>query len=233
MSQDTDGVELTRRRILGSLGVIGVAAGGAGAGTMAYFQDTESSTGNTIDAGTLDLKLSDGDEFTEDGVSGTWTISNAKPGDSVTSEVVLTNAGSLEADHVEFGVSVDETEADGPNGNNEPDTRPSSAEGMAEQFEVTTMEYNETDILGNRLSDANENGIIDVGDLASGNDAELDGLTPPPSANGGMKSLRLNLRWAHDDEFDNSVSGINNDYQGDELDITVTMALYQDSSQNL
>lgn len=223
---------LTRRRLLGGVAATGVAAAGAGAGTWAYFQDTESSTGNTIDAGTLDLKLSDSDESDADGVSGSWTISNAKPGDSVTSDVTLENAGSLSADHVEFGVSVAETESDGPNGTNEADTQPSSATGMAEQFEVTNLTYDGTNILPN-LSDANGNGIIDIADLVSGNDSILDNLTPPPPANGGTESLNMTFRWAQDSEFDNSVSGVNNDYQGDQLEITITMALHQDSSQDL
>lgn len=224
--------ELTRRRLLGSLGAAGTASAGAGAGTWAYFQDSERSTGNTINAGTLDLKVADGNEGFGDGVSGTWTISNAKPDDSVLADVTLQNAGSLEADHVEFDVSVDEDESDGPNGNNEGDTSPSSADGMSEQFEVTTMTYNGTNILNN-LTDANGNGIIDINDLVSGNDGELDNLNPPPSANGGTRNLTLEFRWAKDSEFNNMKSGINNDYQGDKMDITVTMALHQDSSQDV
>ena len=232
MSDENGRFELTRRRVLGGVAAVGAAGTGAGVGTWAYFQDTERSTGNTIDAGTLDLKVSDSDEGFGDGVSGTWTISNAEPGDSVLADATLQNAGSLEADHVEFSVSVYETESDGPNGNDEGDTSPNSADGMAEQFEVTNMTYDGSDVL-NDLSDANGNGIVDIDDLASGNDAALDDLTPPPSANGGTESLTLGFRWAHDDEFDNSVSGVNNDYQGDEMDITVTMALHQDGSQDL
>jgi len=38
--------------------IIGAASMLIGAGTVAYFSDTETSTGNTFTAGTLDLKLS-------------------------------------------------------------------------------------------------------------------------------------------------------------------------------
>lgn len=41
---------------------IGVAATMLGAGTMAYFSDTETSEGNTLQAGTLDLKVNGGDD---------------------------------------------------------------------------------------------------------------------------------------------------------------------------
>jgi predicted ribosomally synthesized peptide with SipW-like signal peptide len=49
------------------IGLVGTA------GTFAWFQDTETSTGNTLTAGTLDLKIRDGDEAYGDGVTATWT----------------------------------------------------------------------------------------------------------------------------------------------------------------
>lgn len=56
---------------------------------MAYFSDSESSSGNTVQAGTLDLKLNGGDQtvtfFDETGVV---------PGDSGSGSVTLGNAGS-------------------------------------------------------------------------------------------------------------------------------------------
>ncbi|MFC7165998.1 SipW-dependent-type signal peptide-containing protein [Halospeciosus flavus] len=48
---------LTRRQILGGLGAVGLASAGAGLGTSAYFNDTESFDNNTLQAGELDLKL--------------------------------------------------------------------------------------------------------------------------------------------------------------------------------
>ncbi|MFD1644272.1 SipW-dependent-type signal peptide-containing protein [Haloarchaeobius litoreus] len=48
---------LTRRRILGGIGAVGVASVGAGLGTSAYFSDTESFEGNSLTAGELDLKV--------------------------------------------------------------------------------------------------------------------------------------------------------------------------------
>lgn len=42
---------------LASVIVIALVAAGVGMGTMAYFSDTETSTGNTVTAGTMDLEL--------------------------------------------------------------------------------------------------------------------------------------------------------------------------------
>lgn len=209
MSDETSRHELTRRTLLGGVAATGVTAAGAGAGTMALFTDAEESTGNSVSAGTLDLVVADSDEGFGDGVSATWTLSNAKPGDTVLADLTLQNAGSLAADHVELGFDVTETEAAGPSGSDESDTAPGSAAGMAEQFEVTVMTYDGTNVLAG-LSDANGNGLVDLGDLGSGNDGVLDGLSPPPAANGGTESLFLQLRWAHDSEFDTAVSGVNN-----------------------
>lgn len=55
MSQDN--VRLSRRKILAGLGTVGAAGAGAGLGTSAFFSDEETFEGNTITAGTLDLKV--------------------------------------------------------------------------------------------------------------------------------------------------------------------------------
>ncbi|WP_049984809.1 SipW-dependent-type signal peptide-containing protein [Halobellus rufus] len=49
--------ELTRRKVLGSIGAVGAASAGAGLGTSALFSDTESFENNKITAGELDLKV--------------------------------------------------------------------------------------------------------------------------------------------------------------------------------
>ena len=55
MNDDTTG--LSRRKLLAGLGAVGVASAGAGLGTTAYFNDTESFGNNTLTAGALDLKV--------------------------------------------------------------------------------------------------------------------------------------------------------------------------------
>ncbi|WP_340100077.1 vWA domain-containing protein [Salinibaculum salinum] len=60
------GMELTRRKILASMGAVGAAGAVAGMGTSAYFSDEESFTNNSLTAGELDLKV-DWEEHYYDG----------------------------------------------------------------------------------------------------------------------------------------------------------------------
>ena len=94
--------DLSRRKLLGGLGAIGVASAGAGLGTTAFFSDSESFEENTITAGQFELNVTqstqlvdqDGigpDEQTFDAVAagdetieindGFLDITDAKPGD--------------------------------------------------------------------------------------------------------------------------------------------------------
>lgn len=50
-------IDITRRKLLGAAGAVGLAGVGAGAGTQALFGDTESFARNTLAAGDLDLKV--------------------------------------------------------------------------------------------------------------------------------------------------------------------------------
>jgi len=51
-----DNFELSRRKVLGSMGMMGVAGAAAGFGTSAYFSDTEQFLNNALAAGELDMK---------------------------------------------------------------------------------------------------------------------------------------------------------------------------------
>ncbi|ELZ58027.1 MULTISPECIES: SipW-dependent-type signal peptide-containing protein [Halorubrum] len=55
MTDRSDTFDLSRRKLLAGLGAVGVASAGAGLGTTAYFNDTETFAGNTLTAGELDL----------------------------------------------------------------------------------------------------------------------------------------------------------------------------------
>lgn len=93
-------LRLTRRRLLGGLGTVAAASAATGAGTVAYFGDTESSTGNSVRAGTLDLALDGGDQTVT-----FLDVSDIAPGDRGAQSVALGNRGSLEGDLV---IRVDE-----------------------------------------------------------------------------------------------------------------------------
>jgi len=67
-----------------------------GAGTWAVFSDTESSTGNTFTAGTIDIAL-DGEN--NDGAAyGTtyFNVTNMAPGDTETAYIEIDNTGTLD-----------------------------------------------------------------------------------------------------------------------------------------
>lgn len=96
---DKNTLGLSRRRVLGGIGAIGVASAGAGLGTSAYFSDTESFVNNILEAGQLDLLVdwaTEADQgslgnFIDEGqingggdgeVDYSYEISDVKPGDS-------------------------------------------------------------------------------------------------------------------------------------------------------
>lgn len=103
-----ENIELSRRRVLGGLAATGLASAAAGAGTMAAFSDSESSTGNTVQSGTLDLTL--------DGGNSTVTfldVGGAVPGDNGDGTVTLANAGSVSASPAVDIAAIDATDRSG------------------------------------------------------------------------------------------------------------------------
>lgn len=95
------------RKLIVTILLLAFAVAAIGAGTWAYFSDTETTTGNQLTAGTLDLKISNsvGPDYKpvwqDDPVSKCITVENVKPGDawvqvtSPSSQVVLKNAGTV------------------------------------------------------------------------------------------------------------------------------------------
>jgi len=78
------------KKILFSLMAITLVIGLVGAGAFAYFSDTETSTGNSFTAGTLDLKVNGSDVFVP------YAVANLKPGESRgTDTYSISNTGSL------------------------------------------------------------------------------------------------------------------------------------------
>ena len=81
---DDNSFRLSRRKVLGGVGAIGLAGAGAGLGTTAYFNDTESFAGNTLDAGSLDLFVHV--DYSED--QGSYAQYSTPPGTFVDGNVV-------------------------------------------------------------------------------------------------------------------------------------------------
>jgi predicted ribosomally synthesized peptide with SipW-like signal peptide len=81
---DNNNFGLSRRQMLGGLGMIGVASAGAGLGTTAYFSDEESFTDNTLTAGSLDLFVHV--DYSED--QGSYGSYQTPPGTYIDGNVV-------------------------------------------------------------------------------------------------------------------------------------------------
>ncbi len=94
--------------ILLSLGLMG--------GAFAYFSDTETSSGNTMTAGTLDMQIANSNPNWGDGVIATWASPpNWAPGDTVEATLRITNIGSIGSKWLWFKtVNVNEYEGNGP-----------------------------------------------------------------------------------------------------------------------
>lgn len=133
-------LELSRRRVLGGLALTGAAAAGTGAGTFAYFSDTEESSGNTVSAGTLDL--------TPDGATGfSFGLSSLAPGESAGSPSVdLENSGSIDGDHLEFAAEITGDGGEPSEPNDADLANEVSNEAFAKQVFVENFTYDGTPV---------------------------------------------------------------------------------------
>ncbi|UIO99191.1 CalY family protein [Halobaculum sp. CBA1158] len=100
--------ELSRRGVLGGLVTMGAASAAAGAGTVALFSDEETSTNNTVQAGTLDLTVNGS------GSNAVIDVSNVVPEETGRDSTTLTNAGSLPG-YLTFGITGFRTPENGVN----------------------------------------------------------------------------------------------------------------------
>jgi len=214
------------KRILLAVLTTCLTIGMVGAGAMAAFYDTEVSTENVFTAGTMDLELQDTDEpfGPPQSVSATWTMFNMAPGVTMAGPwtINLRNIGSIGGDHVEISFSHTFTE-----GTPLEFGYPSSvAEDLAEWIQITTMTYCGVMLVGwgGTITDANDNGFID-----------LDDVTWPVNADpGGPLDNLLSPVLGTDRHFNMGLvfnAGAPNAIQGDTLTMTVTFTLNQDSGQ--
>lgn len=216
------------RKLLLSMLTTLLLTGLLGGGALALFQDTETSSGNTFTAGTLDLKIKDQDEAYGDGVTATWTASNMAPGDSwnfVAPFVRLDAQGSIAPNHVEITCDysvieeVPQTEADtDPNTNLDPDK-------MAKVMVITRCIYRDGSWSINCLTDTNPKWRIQDQDgdgRRTFYDLKNDPLDDLPPPNGATTEFQLGVKF-HENA--------GNDFQGDTFNLSLIFTLNQDSSQ--
>ncbi len=171
-----------------------------GIGTWAYFQDTETSTGNVFAAGTLDLKTDD-----VDGVSQTLYASNLKPGDNVSGSITLKNAGSVAGATLDLVFSYVESDSS-------PNPADMSTDATAAVIEVTTLNYGIDDLLPG-ISDYQPNGYTDIEDLKNANLAGQTGIDASAT-----KDFTITVQFRGD---------AGHDFQSDGINITMTFTLNQ------
>lgn len=124
------------RKMYMSLLLIGLAAALIGAGSFAYFSDTETSTGNTFTAGSLDLEVFDGSSWINgSNVNLGWSAvaNNMKPGDVEYIEIPVRNVGTVSG-LPDFTFDIT---ANSPGTNPEPEGMPD----MADLADAIWVEY--------------------------------------------------------------------------------------------
>lgn len=199
-----DKPELTRRRVLGGITTIGVASAAAGAGTMAYFSDTEDSTDNTVSAGTLDLKVGGGDSPVT-----TVNVGDIMPGDSGSGSTTLKNEGTLDGS-VDLNFSS-ASNSEGANPESEGDT--STPGDLGDELEV----------------EVSVGGTLVRGDFTDSPpptfNQVFDGTNDDSNvalAAGGTKDLTIDWQLP---------SSVGNDVQGDSVSGDITIELNQTDGQ--
>lgn len=210
--------------IIKSLMMIAIVATIAVGSTKAVWSDSGQSTGNTFQAGTLDLKLSDDDETNLDTVALTWAGDDMLPGGSgVSATLNLKNVGSPAADHVHFSVANNITEDESLAGAGDSDP-------ITNHMQVTSLTYDGTNILNmNLIPDDNGNGYIDLADMeAAGQIGMSTGLltdNPPKLVLDDLETdhpLVMTVALNSDSPDEN---------QGDLNTLAVTVTLHQADGQ--
>ncbi len=189
------------KKLLGLTIAFLLCMGMAGIGTWAYsFSDTETSTGNVMAAGTMDLKTND-----VDGVTQTLYATNMQPGGSVSGNVTLKNSGTTNGSTLNLAFSYLESDSS-------PNPLNMSANATAAQMKVTTLNYGGSDLLAS-VSDSNTNGYDDVQDLKTANLTGLSGINPSATED---FSITVQLE-----------ASTNGDFQADGITVAITFTLNQ------
>ena len=209
------------KKIIGLSIVAVLIIGMVGAGTWAYFSDTETSTGNTFTAGTLDLNLDSGNVNVIK-----FTVSNANPGESGYGTWILDNTGNLggyiDIENISFS-NAENYDAATDSAESEDDGDTSNATGGGELGANLDIELFWDD--GGNTGIAN-NGIRD-GDEALIYSGDLDGIAGSYATDyslGATSTTYLSMTWSVD-------SGVNNTIMGDSVTLNLDIELAQTTGQ--
>ena len=189
------------KKIFGLTIALLLLIGMAGIGSWAFFSDAETSTGNVLAAGTLDLKTNDAD-----GVSQTLMATNMVPGEVIGPEtIILKNSGSVAGSTLDIAFTY--IESDGA-----ANPADKSADDTAAMIEVTTQKYDDFSLLTSVL-DNNTNGYRDIQDLQN---TDLSGQSSINASSSKEFEIAIKAR--------DSIGG---DFQADGITVTMTFVLNQ------
>ncbi len=198
------------RKILGLTLAAVLVLALAGIGTWAYFSDTETSAGNELVAGTLDLTPDTPGAFIA-------TLTDLVPAaDNAVQSIEVTNAGNINASQMDIDINITATDVDdtplSPDGTG---TAMTPAE-FAEALKVESLTWLASNLLtGITESGTDGNTYIDLAEVAS---ADLTGLTGLDAGSPG--TLAIDVTLDPDDDY-------GNDPQGDGVEIEVVFTLNQ------
>lgn len=192
--------------------------------TRAAWSDSAQSAGNVFQAGTLDLKLTDGNETQLDNVTLTWNgVAMTPGGTTATASLLVRNIGNPAADHVHFDVTSN-TISEGVGAGS------GSASPMDANLEITALTYDGVNILG-FLSDGNGNGRKDLDDweiLAAPGIGDHDGTLLPADGTLPLSDLNTDHALLMTVQLASSAP---NENQGDSVTTVLTATLHQVDGQ--
>lgn len=210
--------KLTRRRVLGGFMTIGAASVVAGAGSMAYFSDEQTSEDNSVKAGSLVLNLNNGNN---EGTK-TLSVSNAKPGDTGSGASQITNDGTIDG-YVDLEVTNIRNEENGRNSAERDAGDGSGDEGELGNHLTVWIGLDRDDA---RLTDNRPASAVDTEDDEA---VAVDGRT----INDAEGSYNLNFEFGSGEtvnlvmEWELPGEGTGNDVQTDEVLFDVVATLSQ------
>jgi len=154
--------------------------------SLAFFADQEISTGNSLAAGTLDLKISDADEAAGDSLAMTWEGDGLRPGEGQAgADLKIKNAGTVAANHIHIKAVNVITQGSGPGAD--------ASDPMDANLEVKVLTYDGANIKS-YLADTNGNGVKDLDDWGAAGGSGIGTLSLTDLGVDHVLSLTVGLR---------------------------------------
>lgn len=200
------------KKTLVSLMLLALVVGLVGAGTIAYYYDTETSGKNTFASGTLNL-LVDGKD---DPDVATHSFENIAPGDGENITFVLENAGSIDG-VLDFEVVVNN--AGGANPESETDEN-STEDG-----------FQDNGVLGDNLWIVVTNHCEVVGPtpIFEGTLNDFEGIHNEDLSLAAGDTIDFKIDWSFDKDGEGALGeDVDNTVQGDTADFSITFTLDQE-----